>query len=198
MCSAIQPSSRAMLEAMRRTSARPSTSPVTFDTSCLQAESIAWLLDIRGGDVPHTPLPLGFAFADDPRFHDTGTDQVPEGRVECDRQFFRGIDVVLANSSDMAAGLTKDLGLDPRKMRMVNNPIDIETIRRSVMRNAAWPAGMLLSPSLNGAPQALNQRLLPYDPAAAKKQGSWTLLGPEKEKALTLAHQGFHEVVPER
>lgn len=24
-------------------------------------ESIAWLLNIRGGDVPHTPLPLGFA-----------------------------------------------------------------------------------------------------------------------------------------
>ncbi len=25
-------------------------------------ESIAWLLNIRGGDVPHTPLPLSFAF----------------------------------------------------------------------------------------------------------------------------------------
>src|SRR5205085_3762731 len=24
-------------------------------------ESIAWLLNIRGGDVPHTPLPLSFA-----------------------------------------------------------------------------------------------------------------------------------------
>jgi hypothetical protein len=39
--------------------------------------------------------------ADDPRFHDTGSDQVPEGRIECDRQFFRGIDVVLwARSCD--------------------------------------------------------------------------------------------------
>ncbi len=26
-----------------------------------QPESIAWLLNIRGGDVPHTPFPLGFA-----------------------------------------------------------------------------------------------------------------------------------------
>jgi len=26
--------------------------------------SIAWLLNIRGGDVPHTPLPLGFAIVD--------------------------------------------------------------------------------------------------------------------------------------
>ncbi len=28
------------------------------------ADSIAWLLNIRGGDVPHTPLPLGFALLD--------------------------------------------------------------------------------------------------------------------------------------
>jgi Xaa-Pro aminopeptidase len=28
-------------------------------------ESIAWLLDIRGGDVPHTPLPLSFAILRD-------------------------------------------------------------------------------------------------------------------------------------
>ena len=28
-------------------------------------ESIAWLLNIRGGDVPHTPLPLGFALLHD-------------------------------------------------------------------------------------------------------------------------------------
>jgi hypothetical protein len=39
--------------------------------------------------------------ADDPRFHDSGSDEVPQGRVECDRQFFRGIDVVLwARSCD--------------------------------------------------------------------------------------------------
>jgi hypothetical protein len=39
--------------------------------------------------------------ADNPRFYDTGTDVVPEGRVECDRQWFDGIDVVLfARSCD--------------------------------------------------------------------------------------------------
>jgi hypothetical protein len=31
----------------------------------------------------------------DPRFQDTGMEYVPRGRVECDRQFFDGIDVVL-------------------------------------------------------------------------------------------------------
>lgn len=30
-----------------------------------QPDSIAWLLNIRGGDVPHTPLPLSFAIIDD-------------------------------------------------------------------------------------------------------------------------------------
>jgi hypothetical protein len=39
--------------------------------------------------------------AKDPRFHDTGVDFIPQGRVECDRQFFKGIDVVLwARSCD--------------------------------------------------------------------------------------------------
>jgi hypothetical protein len=33
--------------------------------------------------------------AQNPRFFDTGTNVVPEGRVECDRQYFDGIDVVL-------------------------------------------------------------------------------------------------------
>lgn len=33
--------------------------------------------------------------AQDPRFHDTGVDFVPQGRVECDREFFSGIEVVL-------------------------------------------------------------------------------------------------------
>ena len=33
--------------------------------------------------------------AQNPRFFDTGTDVVPAGRVECDRQHFDGIDVVL-------------------------------------------------------------------------------------------------------
>jgi uncharacterized membrane protein len=39
--------------------------------------------------------------ADNPRFYDTGTNVVPDDRVECDRQWFEGIDVVLwARSCD--------------------------------------------------------------------------------------------------
>jgi glycosyltransferase involved in cell wall biosynthesis len=39
-------------------------------------------------------------------------------------------DAVLANSSDMASGIARDLDLDPAKMRMINNPIDIDGIQR--------------------------------------------------------------------
>ncbi len=58
---------------------------------------------------------------------------------------------------------------DKRVRQAIYHAIDIEGIKRSIMRNASWPAGMLLSPYLNGAPKALNKRLLPYDPAAARK-----------------------------
>jgi peptide/nickel transport system substrate-binding protein len=58
---------------------------------------------------------------------------------------------------------------DLRVRKAVYQAIDIETIKRTVMRNGSWPAGTLLSPSLNGSPASLNKRLLPYDPEAAKK-----------------------------
>lgn len=44
---------------------------------------------------------------------------------------YRRADAVLANSTDMAEGLVGDLGLDPAKMRMINNPIDLATIAKS-------------------------------------------------------------------
>ncbi len=50
--------------------------------------------DERLAPVDRVWILSGF-IAKDPRFHDTGVDFVPEGRVECDRQFFQGIDVVL-------------------------------------------------------------------------------------------------------
>src|SRR6185503_19989154 len=41
---------------------------------------------------------------------------------------YRRADVVLANSTDMEAGIAADLDLDPAKMGMNNNPIDIDGI----------------------------------------------------------------------
>ena len=44
------------------------------------------------------------------------------------RRAYRRADAVLANATDMAETLLTDLSLDPAKMRMINNPIDLGTI----------------------------------------------------------------------
>ena len=58
---------------------------------------------------------------------------------------------------------------DLRVRKALYQAIDVEAIKRSVMRGVSWPAGMIVSPALNGAPQGLNTRLLPFDPEASKK-----------------------------
>ncbi len=57
---------------------------------------------------------------------------------------------------------------DIRVRKAVYQAIDIEAIKRSVMRGVSWPSGTVLSPNLHGAPSALNKRLLPFNPDAAK------------------------------
>ena len=57
---------------------------------------------------------------------------------------------------------------DIRVRRAFYQAIDIEAIKRSVMRGNAWPAGVVMSPYLTGAPKDLNTRL-PFDPEASKK-----------------------------
>ncbi len=47
------------------------------------------------------------------------------------RKAYARADAVLANSTDMAQGLVEDLRLDPARMRMINNPIDLEAIARA-------------------------------------------------------------------
>ncbi len=58
---------------------------------------------------------------------------------------------------------------DVRVRRALYQAIDVEAIKRSVMRGVSWPAGMIVAPALNGAPQGLNARVLPFDPDAARK-----------------------------
>ncbi len=57
---------------------------------------------------------------------------------------------------------------DMRVRKALYQAIDVEAIKRSVMRGVSWPAGMVLSPQLNGAPKALNTRL-PFNAEASKK-----------------------------
>jgi peptide/nickel transport system substrate-binding protein len=56
---------------------------------------------------------------------------------------------------------------DKKVREAIYRAIDIEAIKRSVMRGQSWPAGMIMSPFLTGAPQDLNDRL-PYDPEMSK------------------------------
>lgn len=58
---------------------------------------------------------------------------------------------------------------DVRVRKALYQAIDVEAIKRSVMRGVSWPAGMVLSPQLNGAPKALNTRSLPFNAEASKK-----------------------------
>ena len=58
---------------------------------------------------------------------------------------------------------------DVRVRKALYAAIDVEAIKRAVMRGVSWPAGMVMAPQLNGAPKNLNTRLIPFDPEAAKK-----------------------------
>jgi peptide/nickel transport system substrate-binding protein len=57
---------------------------------------------------------------------------------------------------------------DLRVRKAFYQAIDIEAIKKSVMRGQAGPAGVVMSPYLTGAPKDLNTRLS-FDPEAAKK-----------------------------
>ena len=57
---------------------------------------------------------------------------------------------------------------DIRVRKALYQAIDVEAIKRSVMRGVSWPAGMVLAPQLNGAPKN-NARILPFNAEASKK-----------------------------
>jgi peptide/nickel transport system substrate-binding protein len=57
---------------------------------------------------------------------------------------------------------------DKRVRQAFYQAIDIEGIKKTVMRGAATPTGLLIGPGINGFQPELNKRL-PYDPEAAKK-----------------------------
>lgn len=56
---------------------------------------------------------------------------------------------------------------DARVRKALYQVIDIEVIRKKVMRGASWPAGLLIGPAINGFDEGLNERF-PYDPATSK------------------------------
>jgi peptide/nickel transport system substrate-binding protein len=57
---------------------------------------------------------------------------------------------------------------DRRVREAIYRAIDVDALVRNVMRGKAWPAGMMVSPYLAGAPADLNERLA-HDPDAARR-----------------------------
>jgi len=57
---------------------------------------------------------------------------------------------------------------DRRVREAIYRAIDVDSLVRNVMRGKAWPAGMMVSPFLTGAPADLNARL-PFDPEASRR-----------------------------
>ncbi len=58
---------------------------------------------------------------------------------------------------------------DIRVRKAFYQAIDEEAIKAKVMRGFATPTALMVGNGINGFDPALNQRLLPYDPAAARK-----------------------------
>src|SRR5258708_2610486 len=58
---------------------------------------------------------------------------------------------------------------DIRVRKAFYQAIDEDAIKARVMRGFAVPTALMVGPGVNGFDPALNKRLLPYDPEAAKK-----------------------------
>lgn len=88
-------------------------------------DSIAWLLNIRGTDVPHTPLPLSYAIV-----HDDGQVAlfIEKEKVPDDVHAFLGNQVVVTEPGNFEGAL-KSLGLDSKK---ASKPIIFDEARSSI------------------------------------------------------------------
>ncbi|WP_086464742.1 ABC transporter substrate-binding protein [Oceanibaculum nanhaiense] len=83
------------------------------------------------------------------------------------RTIFLGFDQHRDEMLDMP-GTGKNPFKDKKVRQAFYQAIDIEAIKRVVMRSAATPTGLMIAPGINGFDKALNDRY-PYDPEASKK-----------------------------
>jgi len=83
------------------------------------------------------------------------------------RTIFLGFDQWRDESLDMP-GSGKNPFKDKRVRQAFYQAININAIKRVVMRNAATPTGLMIAPGINGFQEDMNDRAA-YDPDAAKK-----------------------------
>jgi peptide/nickel transport system substrate-binding protein len=84
------------------------------------------------------------------------------------RTIFLGFDVARPQLLDSDVKSTNPFA-DIRVRKAFYQAIDEETIRSKVMRGFAAPTGLMVGAGVEGFDPALNGRLLPYDPEAAKR-----------------------------
>ncbi|MFT4027573.1 MAG: glycosyltransferase [Novosphingobium sp.] len=106
---------------------------------------------------------------------------VAKGSLWLTRRAYRRADAVLANSAHMAAGLTEDLALDPAKVRMINNPIDLAAIE------AASRAAVAGAP---GRPYILTAGRLEYQKAHEVLLKAYARSGISRTHALVILGKG--------
>ncbi len=82
------------------------------------------------------------------------------------RTIFFGFDQHRDELLDMP-GSGKNPFKDVRVRKAFYQAINIEAIKRTVMRNASTPSGLMIAPGINGHQADMNDRF-PYDPEAAK------------------------------
>ena len=82
------------------------------------------------------------------------------------RTIFLGYDQYRDELLDMP-GSGKNPFKDPRVRQAFHQAIDIEAIKRVVMRGASTPTGLMVAPGINGFMEDMNDRQ-PYDPDNAK------------------------------
>ncbi|WP_376099588.1 ABC transporter substrate-binding protein [Roseomonas sp. CCTCC AB2023176] len=82
------------------------------------------------------------------------------------RSIYLAMDVT--RPENLEAPGTPNVMRDPRVRRAMYQAIDMETIRRVVLRNSTVAAGLPIGSAIGGFDAALNERL-PYDPDAARR-----------------------------
>lgn len=97
------------------------------------------------------------------------------------RKAYARADGVLANSSDMAAGLIGDLGIAPERMHTINNPIDIDLIQTSAQQ---------VMPGMPKRPYILSAGRLEYQKAHEVLIRAFAASGAWRTHALVILGKG--------
>lgn len=105
-------------------------------------------------------------------------------------RIYKTADAILANSTDMAEGFIKDLGVARTRTRIVHNPIDIEGI---TLRSLAKPGRLPARPFILTVGRLARQKgqddlISAYAQSASRSTHDLVILGTGRDEAMLRAH----------